>query len=93
MFPSDVCDYIPRTVEEWVINIPSMLDARVAISMVDREDADVALGKTYLNTVYLVTLQKCGYLTFFPFLSNANESKNFHNACNMNVRPFFKMFY
>ena len=49
MFPSDVCDYIPRTVEEWVINIPSMLDARVAISMVDREDADVALGKTYLE--------------------------------------------
>jgi len=36
-------DYIPRTVEEWVINIPAMLDARVAISMVDREEADWAL--------------------------------------------------
>ncbi len=29
-------DLIPRTVEEWVINIPTMLDARVAITMMDK---------------------------------------------------------
>ena len=54
--------------EEWVINIPSMLDARVAISMVDREDADVALGKTYLEhclSCYFAKMWLFNLLSFF----------------------------
>ncbi len=34
-------DLIPRTVEEWVINIPTMLDARVAITMMDKVDLQI----------------------------------------------------
>merc|ERR1719285_958591 len=37
-------DYIPRTVEEWVLNIPTMLDARVAVTMMDRLYASKALA-------------------------------------------------
>ena len=43
----DNYDYIPETVEEWVINIPSMLDARVAISVLDRDTADDKFEEDY----------------------------------------------
>jgi hypothetical protein len=43
----DEYDYIPETVEEWVINIPTMLDARVALSVLDRETADTKFDEDY----------------------------------------------
>jgi len=43
----DEYDYIPETVEEWVINIPTMLDARVALSVLDQEAADNKFDEQY----------------------------------------------
>ena len=39
---------IPETVEEWIINIPSMLDARVSLSVVDRDRADTQLSEEFV---------------------------------------------
>ena len=44
-------DHIPDTAEEWIINIPSMLDARISISVLDKEMSDAKLVQDY-NWVY-----------------------------------------
>ena len=49
-------DYIPETIEEWVLNIPTMLDARVAISMNDKDLADDALGIIIYNLGFSILI-------------------------------------
>ena len=44
-------DHIPDTAEEWIINIPSMLDARISISVLDKDISDAKLVQDY-NWVY-----------------------------------------
>ena len=44
----EMYNYVPETVEEWIINIPTMLDARVSMSIVDREKADTQLEDEFL---------------------------------------------
>ena len=40
-------DHIPDTAEEWIINIPSMLDARISISVLDKELSDAKLQQDF----------------------------------------------
>ena len=39
---------LPETIEEWIINIPTMLDARVSLSVVDRDRADTQLEEEFV---------------------------------------------
>ena len=39
---------LPETIEEWIINIPTMLDARVSLSVVDRDKADSQLEEEFV---------------------------------------------
>ena len=40
-------DYIPDTAEEWIINIPSMLDARISVSALDKQLSDARLQEDF----------------------------------------------
>ena len=40
-------DYIPDTAEEWIINIPSMLDARISVSALDKQLGDARLQEDF----------------------------------------------
>ena len=40
-------DHIPDTAEEWIINIPSMLDARISVSALDKQLSDARLQEDF----------------------------------------------
>ena len=40
-------DYIQDTAEEWIINIPSMLDARISVSALDKQLGDARLQEDF----------------------------------------------
>ena len=44
----EMYNYVPESVEEWIINIPTMLDARVSLSVLDKERADTNLGEDFV---------------------------------------------
>jgi len=43
-------EFIPRTVEDWVLNIPECLDIRVAISVCDRLEADLKMDEMLVES-------------------------------------------
>ena len=43
----EMYNYIPETTEEWIINIPTMLDARVSLSVVDKQRSDKQLEEEF----------------------------------------------
>jgi len=43
----EMYNYIPETIEEWIINIPTMLDARVSLSVVDKQRSDKQLEEEF----------------------------------------------
>ena len=43
----ELYDYCPESIEEWVLNMPTMLDARISLSLVDKNKADNQLEEEF----------------------------------------------
>ena len=71
--------HIPETVEEWIINIPTMLDARVSLSVVDKETADTQLEQEFLWTYDDGETEKIVFEEISP--KKQISHKNFCSTC------------
>ena len=72
---------LPETIEEWIINIPSMLDARVALSVVDRDKADTQLEEEFVWEYDDGETERIVFEEKSPNKSSLSPKSNFCTIC------------